>query len=122
MRERGHLESRERVVCWHFESSLARLRHLAVAEHRLVQHGVGNQTLEEEGRVQLKLPCEALSADSFCAAWRKLSSEEMVWFLGLKQAPGERCLQGRVGVWGDCRRELGGREVGLLQRQRGAGR
>ena len=31
--------------------SLARLKHIAVAEHRLVQHGVGNHPLEEEGRV-----------------------------------------------------------------------
>ena len=122
MKERGQLESQGRGVCWHFECSLARLKHLAVAEHRQVQHGAGNHPLEEKGGVQLKQPCVAQSAGSFCAAWRKLSSGEMVWFLGLKQAPGERCLQGRVGVWGDCRRELGGREVGLLQRQRGAGR
>ena len=122
MRERGHLESRERVVCWHFESSLARLRHLAVAEHRLVQHGVGNQTLEEEGRVQLKLPCEALSADSFCAAWRKLSSEELTLFLGLMQAFEERSLQGRGGVWYAGKQELGGREEGSFQRQGEAGR
>ena len=122
MRERGHLESQGRGACWHFEGSLARLQHLAVAEHMLVQHGAENHPLEEEGRVQLRQPCVAQSAGSFCAAWRKLSSGEMVWFLGLKQAPGERCHQGRVGVWGDCRRELGGREVGLLQRQRGAGR
>ena len=98
MRERGHLESRGRVVCWHFERSLARLRHLAVAEHRLVQHGVGNQTLEEEGRVQLKLPGEALSAESFCAAWRKLSFGKLALFLGLMQAFGEGSLQGRGGV------------------------
>ena len=122
MRERGHLESQGRGACWHFEGSLARLQHLAVAEHMLVQHGAENHPLEEEGRVQLKQPCVAQSAGSFCAAWRKLSSGEMVLFLGLKQAPGERCHQGRVGVWGDCRRELSGREVGLLQRQRGAGR
>ena len=67
-------------------------------------------------------PGVALRADSFCAAWRKLSSGELVLFLGLKQAPGKRSLQGRVGVWGACRRELGGREGGLLQWQRGAGR
>ena len=99
-----------------------RLQHLAVAEHMLVQHGAENHPLEEEGRVQLKQPCVAQSAGSFCAAWRKLSSGEMVLFLGLKQAPGERSLQGRVGVWGACKRELGGREGGLLQWQGGAGR
>ena len=122
MRERGHLESRGRVVCWHFERSLARLRHLAVAEHRLVQHGVGNQTLEEEGRVQLKLPGEALSAESFCAAWRKLSFGKLALFLGLMQAFGEGSLQGRGGVWGAGKQELGGREVGPLRRQVEAGR
>ena len=122
MRERGHLESQGRGVCWHFECSLGRLQHCAVAEHRLVQHGVENLPLEEEGRVQLKQPCVALSAGSFCAAWRKLSSGELVLFLGLKQAPGKRSLQGRVGVWGACKRELGGREGGLLLRQGEAGR
>ena len=122
MWERGHLESQGRGACWHFEGSLARLQHLVVAEHMLVQHGAENHPLEEEGRVQLKQPCVAQSAGSFCAAWRKLSSGEMVLFLGLKQAPGKRSLQGRVGVWGACRRELGGREGGLLQWQRGAGR
>ena len=100
MRERGHLESQGRGVCWHFECSLGRLQHCAVAEHRLEQHGVENLPLEEEERVQLKQPCVALSAGSFCAAWRKLSSGELVLFLGLKQAPGKRSLQGRVGVWG----------------------
>ena len=134
MRERGHLESQGRGVCWHFECSLGRLQHRAVAEHMLVQHGAENHPLEEEGRVQLKQPCVAQSAGSFCAAWRKLSSGELVLFLGLKQAPGlvlflglkqapgKRSLQGRVGVWGACKRELGGREGGLLLRQGEAGR
>ena len=87
-----------------------------------MQHGVENHPLEEEGRVQLKQPCVALSADSFCAAWRKLSSGELVLFLDLRQPSGERSLQGRVGVWGACKRELGGREGGPLQRQGEAGR
>ena len=68
MRERGYLESQGRVVCWHFEYSLARLMQPAVAEHRIVQHGEGNHPLEEEERVQLKQPDVALHADSFCAA------------------------------------------------------
>ena len=78
MREREHLESQGRGVCWHFECSLAKLKHLAVSEHRQVQHGVGNHTLEEEGRVQPKQLGVALSAYSFCDAWRKLSSRELV--------------------------------------------
>ena len=36
MRERGRLEIQGRGVCWHFDCSLARLKHLAVAEHTLV--------------------------------------------------------------------------------------
>ena len=100
MRERGHLESQGRGVCWHFECSLARLKHLAVAEHRQVQHGVGNHTLEEEGRVQLKQLGEALSAESFCAAWTKLFHGELALLFGLKQALGleKRNLQGKGGV------------------------
>ena len=73
VRERGHLESQGRGVCWYFECSLARLKHLAVAEHRLVLHGAENHPLEEEERVQLRQPDEALSVDSFCAVLRKLS-------------------------------------------------
>ena len=73
MREREHLESQGRGVCWYFECSLARLKHLAVAEHRLVLHGAENHHLEEEERVQLRQPDEALSVDSFCAVLRKLS-------------------------------------------------
>ena len=52
LREREHLESQGRGVCWYFECSLARLKHLAVYAHRQVQHGVGNHTLEEEGGQQ----------------------------------------------------------------------
>ena len=122
MREKGHLESRGRGVSWHFECSLVRLKHLAVAVHRLMQRGVENHPLEEEGRVQLKQPDVALSANSFCAAWRKLSSEELVLFLGLKQVHGERSLQERGGVWGAGEQELGKREEGPLQRHGEAGR
>ena len=98
MREKGHLESRGRGVSWHFECSLVRLKHLAVAVHRLMQRGVENHPWEEEGRLQLKQPGVALSGDSFYAAWMKLSFGELVLFLGLKQALGERSLQERGGV------------------------
>ena len=122
MRERGDLESWERVVCLHFECSLVRLKQPATAEHRLVQHGVGNHPLEEEERVQPKQPGGALSGDSFCGVWRKISSEELILRCGLKQALGERSLQERGGVWGAVEQELGGREEGPLQRQGEAGR
>ena len=122
MREREHLESQGRGVCWYFECSLARLKHLAVYAHRQVQHGVGNHTLEEEGRVQPKQLGVALSGDSFCGAWRKLSYQELVLSLGLKQVLGKRDLQERGGVWGAVEQELGGREEGSLQRQGEAGR
>lgn len=122
MRERGYLESQGRVVCWHFEYSLARLMQPAVAEHRIVQHGVGNHPLEEEERVQLKQPDVALHADSFCAALRKLSSGKLILFCGLKQALGERSFQERGGVWGAGEQELGKREEGSLQRHGEAGR
>ena len=122
MRERGYLESQGRVVCWHFEYSLARLMQPAVAEHRIVQHGVGNHPLEEEERVQPKQPDGAMSGDSFCGVWRKTSSEELILLCGLEQALGERSLQERGGVWGAVEQELGGREEGSLQRQGEAGR
>ena len=122
MRERGYLESQGRGVCWHFECSLARQKHLAVSEHRQKRHGVGNHTLEEEGRVQPKQLDVALSADSFCDVWRKLSSRELVLSLGLKQVLGKRGLQERGGVWGAVEQELGGREEGPLQRREEAGR
>ena len=67
MKERGQLESQGRGVCWYFECSLARLK------HRLVLRGAENHPLEEEERVQVRQPDEALSVDSFCAAWRKFS-------------------------------------------------
>ena len=41
LREKGHLESQDRVVSWHLECSL---KQLAGAEHRLVQPGVRNQS------------------------------------------------------------------------------
>ena len=122
MRERGYLESQGKVVCWHFECSLARLMQPAVAEHRIVQHGEGNHPLEEEERVQPKQPDGALSGDSFCGVWRKTSSEELILLCGLEQALGERSLQERGGVWGAVEQELGGREEGPLQRREEAGR
>ena len=78
--------------------------------------------MEEEGRVQPKQLGVALSAYSFCDAWRKLSSGELGLFLGLKEVLGDRSLQERGGVWGAVEQELGGREEGPLQRQGGAGR
>ena len=122
MREREHLESQGRGVYWHFECSQARLNHLAVSGHRQVQHGVGNHALEEGGRVQPKQLGLALSAYSFCDAWRKLSSRELVLSLGLKQVFGKRGLQEKGGVWGAVEQELGGREEGPLQGQEEAGR
>ena len=92
LREKGHLESRGRGVSWHFEFTMARLKRLAAAEHRLMQHGVESHPLQEEGRVQPKQPGVALSADSFCAAWRKPPCGELTLSLGLKQVLGERCL------------------------------
>ena len=74
MREKGHLESQEGVVCCHLECSLAKLKQVASAEHKLVQLGVGNHSQEEEERAQPKQPCVSLSDDSFCVALMKLSS------------------------------------------------
>ena len=122
MREKGHWESRGRGVSWHFECSLVRLKHLAVAVHRLMQRGVENHPLEEEGRVQPKQPGVALSDDSFCAAWRKPPCGELTLSLGLKQVLGEISFQERGGVWGAVEQELGGREEGPLQRREEAGR
>ena len=122
LREKGHWESRGRGVSWHFECTMARLKRLAAAEHRLMQHGVESHPLQEEGRVQPKQLGVALSGDSFCGVWRKTSSEELILLCGLEQALGERSLQERGGVWGAVEQELGGREEGPLQRQGGAGR
>ena len=85
-------------------------------------HGAVNHPLEEEGRVQLKQPSEALSAESLCAAWTKLFHGELALLFGLKQALGKRNLHGKGGVWGAVVQELSGREEGPLQRQGGAGR
>ena len=67
--------------------------------------------------MQLQQLGVALSADSFCVAWRKLSSGELVLSFGLKQVLGKKGLQERGGVWGAVEQELGGREEGSLQRQ-----
>ena len=112
----------------HFECSRARLRHPAGVGRRLEQPGAGSHSWEVEEKRQPRLLGEALSAGSFCTAWKKLSGElvvfsgELVVFLGLKQASGERSRQRRGGVWGTGKRELDGRGEGLLQRQGGAGR
>ena len=119
MREKGYLESWGMVVCWY---SLPRLKQLAVAEHWPVLRGVRNHLLELEGRVQPRQPGVALIAYSFCAAWRKVSSQLLVLILGLKHALGERNLRERVGVWGAVEWDLGRMEGGSLQREGGAER
>ena len=65
--------------------------------------------MEEEGREQPKQLGVALSTYSFCDAWRKLSSWELVSALGLKQVLGKRGPQEREGVWpwGAVEQELG---------------
>ena len=122
MKERGYLESRGRGVCWNLVCSLARPKQPAIAEHRQVQHGEGNHPWGEEGRVQPKQPGVALRGDSFCAAWRKVSSQLLVFVLGLKHALGERNLRERGGVWGAVEWDLGRMEGGSLQREGGAER
>ena len=72
--------------------------------------------------MQLQQLGVALSADSFCVAWRKFSFGELVLSFGLKQALGERNLQGKEGVWGAVEQELSEKEEGPLQRHGGAGR
>ena len=119
MREKGYLESWGMVVCWY---SLPRLKQLAVAEHWPVLRGVRNHLLELEGRVQPRQPGVALIAYSLCAAWRKVSSQLLVFVLGLKHALGERNLRERGGVWGAVEWDLGRMEGGSLQREGGAER
>ena len=121
LREKGYLESQEGVVSLHFECSMVRLRHPAGVGRRLEQPGAGSHSWEvgEKGRPWLL--GVALNANSFCAAWRKLSSGELGLFLGLKQVLGDRSLQERGGVWGAGKQELGEREVGSLQRHGEAG-
>ena len=119
MRERGYLESWGTVACWRL---LPRLKQPVVAEHWLVLHGVRNHLLGLEGRVQPRQPGVALIACSFCAAWRKVSSQLLVLVLGLKHALGERNLRERGGVWGAVEWDLGRMEGGSLQREGGAER
>ena len=101
---------------------MVRLRHPAGVGRRVEQPGAGSHSWEvgEKGRPWLL--GVALNANSFCAAWRKLSSGELGLFLGLKQVLGDRSLQERGGVWGADKQELGGREEGPLQRLGEAGR
>ena len=47
-------------------------------EHRLVQPGEGNHSLEEGGRTQPWLLGEALSADSFCVYILEISPNEIM--------------------------------------------
>ena len=101
MWERGHLESPAGVACWHSDCSLAKLKQLAGAEHRLVQLGVGNHSQEEEERALPRQLDVAPNADSFL-----------------------RCLWERGEVWGAEEQGLGehGMEEVPLQRQGRAGR
>ena len=98
LREKGYLESQEGVVSLHFECSMVRLRHPAGVGRRVEQPGAGSHSWEvgEKGRPWLL--GVALNANSFCAAWRKLSSGELGLFLGLKQVLGDRSLQERGDV------------------------
>ena len=123
MRERGYLEKQGGGVCWHFECSLGRLQHLAVAEHRLEQPVVGIHSLEGEGMAQPRQLCVALSVGSFCAALMKISSEfSLSWSL-LHQILGESSHGGRGAVL-DVGEELGrhGMEEGSPQRRGEVGR
>ena len=122
LREKGYLESQEGVVSLHSGGLLGRLRQPAGVERRLEQPGAGSHSWEVEEKGQPWLLGVALSANSFCAAWRKLSSGELGLFLGLKQVLGDRSLQERGDVWGADKQELGGREEGPLQRLGEAGR
>ena len=85
-----HLENQGGVVCWHSECSLAKLKQLAGAEHRLVQLGVGNHSQEEEERAQLGQHDVAPSASSFCAALKKFSFGSDVCQTVGKSYPWER--------------------------------
>ena len=120
LRENGNLESRtqSRIVSWYFGCSLVRPSQPAGAGQRLEQPGVGIHSWGGVEKVQLKQLCGALSACSFCAAVKRVSSGQRVW----RQTFGERSLWERGGVWGAGGQELGthGMEVGPLQRQGGA--
>ena len=65
----------QQVAFWHFQYSLEQL---AGVEHRLVQPGEGNHSLEEGGRTQPWLLGEALSADSFCVYILEISPNEIM--------------------------------------------
>ena len=72
--------------------NLTSLRQLADAEHRLEQPDEVYHSWEEEGSVLLKQLGIKQSADSFCSALRKFSSEKLALVLGLEHALGERNL------------------------------
>ena len=86
---------------------MGRLRHPAGVGRRLEQPGAGSHSWEVEEKGQPWLLGEVLSTDSFYAAWKKLSSGELVLF-------GERSLQERGGVWGAGEQELDEMEEGPL--------
>ena len=112
------MESQGRVVCWHFERSLARLEQLAGAEHRLEQPGEVTHSGEEVEKAQPRQLGAALSADSFSAAFGKLSLGKLV--LPLSVNHGESCLWETGGVWDAEEQGLWahGMEEGSLQRLR----
>ena len=72
-----YLESQWEVVYLYFGSSLERLKQPAGARHRLEQPVVVSHFLEGGVKAQLRQLYEAQSADSFCAALRRLSLGEL---------------------------------------------
>ena len=101
MRESGHLESRtqSRIVSWYFGCSLVRPSQPAGAGQRLGQPGVGIHSWGGVEMAQLRQLCGALSACSFCAAVKRVSSGQQACRL-CHQNFGERSLWERGGVWG----------------------
>ena len=77
MGEIGHLESQRGVVFLYIECSLERLKQPAGAGHRLEQPVVVSHVLKGGVKAQLRQLCVAQSADSFCAALRRLSLGEL---------------------------------------------
>ena len=112
-----------RVFCWHFERSLARLEELAGAEHRLEQPDEVTHSWELVKKAQPRQLGAAPSADSFSAAFGKLSLGKMVLPLSLHQTHGESSLWETGGVRGAEEQGLWaqGMEEGSLQRLREAG-
>ena len=94
------MESQGRVVCWHFERSLARGEQLAGAEHRLEQPDEVTHSWEEIEKAQPRQLGAAPSANNSSAAFGKLSLGKLVLPLSLHQTNGESSLWETGGVWG----------------------